>query len=130
MDVENIWEENYGLYRKYTGKVTGEALIESVLWLGGEEQADRLRYLIVDLSEADDGGLTDENIRAVSYYNLAISKSIPFLKYALVVPQLETPQALAALYELHAEKLPWKTRVFNTVDAARLWTQDGEHLAV
>lgn len=130
MQIKNIWEGKHGLYRKYTGMVTGVAMIQSVLWLSGEEQADHLRYLIVDWSDAQDGGITDENIEAASYYNLAISKSIPFLKYALVVPKQETPQALAALYEIHAEKLPWQTKVFNSLDEARHWIQQSPTIAL
>ena len=121
MPFTNKWKDNM-IERVATGKVTGEEIIQSSLDMYGDERFDRLRYGLVDFTQAESFEIDEEEIKKVAYMDRAAARSNPNLKIAIVAPQ-DVINRLANSYVVFAEASPWEAEVLNTLEEARQWLE-------
>ena len=124
MAIDKFWEEN-GIYVRYSGCIEGKDVLSDVLEGSGDPRFDDLRYIIIDLSEALESTVSMEDIEILNAYNKAMAISNPHIKNAVVsFKGDESREALATLYALNAEALPWAVKVFYALDDARQWVSN------
>ena len=119
MPFANKWKDNM-IERVATGKVTGEEIIQSSLDMYGDERFDRLRYGLVDFTQAESFEMDNKETKIVAYMDKAAARSNPNLKIAIVAPQ-DVINKLANAYATFGEVSPWEIEVFDTLDEARQW---------
>ncbi|WP_444996972.1 hypothetical protein [Aliikangiella sp. IMCC44359] len=107
MTVVHDWISDELLRVNYSGDVTGQELLDSVMLVGEDVRMEKLRYIIADWSTIKDAQITADDIRQLAAYILALSKSFPGVKNVSVVSDYESGQARASFYEFLAEESSW-----------------------
>lgn len=121
MPYTTEWE-NQGIHWHYWGEVSGEELIQSNLEIYGDERFDRMKYQIVDLTGVDSFDVTHDDMLKMAAYDRAAARSNPSVKVA-VIAHIATIKSLTTLYDAENQQSPWETRMFDTVEEARFWTE-------
>lgn len=120
MTYTNHWEQD-GLYVDY-GTHTSEAeLLQSIDALSADPRFDHVHYIIGDWSRSAQAEFTSEYVEKLVAMIAVLAKSRPLICNAVVLPQHEDAQAMAAFYVHLAEVLPWKVAWFRTLEEARAW---------
>lgn len=115
-----IWE-NKGLYRKFTGIISGEEILESNFELHAHSDFENIKYVINDFIDITEHAIESSHTRAYATSDDVISDRVGKVKIALVVIQ-DDQIALAENYrELMKDKV-FDCEIFQTVDEARSWT--------
>ena len=120
MPISHEWNPPL-LVTRYTGKVTGEELIQEAISVSGDPRFDSLRYIIGDWTGATESETTPEDVEKLAVYIEQISRSNPNVKNATITYNRESSKALAALYLMLTETTSWKTEMFNTMEGALNW---------
>lgn len=126
MTIQHHWEEK-GLLIRYTGRTSGQELINSALELSGNARFDEIKYIIGDWSASEPGGITSEEVEALVACLRAIAQSNPRIINPSILPPEEHRQALVAFYVALTQDLPWNTDWFHTEEEARDWISHLEH---
>ena len=115
----STWEEK-GLYRVFSGKISGEEVLQSNLDTHGDPRFDDLRYVINDFTQVSDFEVTESDIEIIAVVDDVAVLSNPKIKIALVV----TLRSLLEWVGLYCEKMEDATYIcgiFSTVEEARQW---------
>ena len=124
MTVEYCWEPE-GIYIRFSGSITGVGILAAALDASGDPRFDDISYALVDLFDARSSTVNAEDMKQMAAYVSAMSLTNPRIKNAIVMfPDNEERSALAALYQMLTDNLPWEIKLFETLDAAREWTDD------
>lgn len=111
-----------GLFRAYSGSVSGAEIIAVNELTFSDPRFDELRYLISDYSAVEENNVSMEDVVRIASLNFAASKSNSQIRIAIVATD-ENVTALAALFNFESEELknPWKTAIFATAEEALAW---------
>lgn len=119
MPYTNQWETE-GLYRKFTGEVSGDEILESNFELHEDPKFRTIKYIINDFSALTGHSIKPAHTQAYATTDDIISITKGRLKIALVVTR-EPFISLANNYtELMDGKL-FECKVFDTIESARKW---------
>lgn len=121
MAIHDIWESPTTLIVQYSGRVTGQELVESSLKKSGDDRFDDLQFIIADWTHIHEVDITPEDVKTLVACLRSISKINPHAMNATAIKQDETGNALVAWYKFLADDLSWKIGIFHTVEEARAW---------
>ena len=122
MPYEIRWEPA-GVHWKYTGRLTGQDILQSNLQIYGDARFDDLKYQIVDLLDIDAIDAEPSHIKKVAYLDVAAARTNPGIKVA-VVTERDTLKEWAQMYAEYSDASPWETMVFGNVEEARAWVAE------
>ena len=117
----NQWEKD-GLYRKFTGEITGNEILESNFGLQIQPEFQSIKYIINDFTEVTGHSIDNSHteIYAQTDEKAASKKANCELKIALLVTQ-PSLIALAESYRNEMKDNMFECEIFQTVEAARNW---------
>ena len=118
MPYKNLREQS-GVVQKFTGRLSAEEYLASVVEIVNDTNFELIRYVIADFSEVTETDLSKKEVTQVA----ALSKGAMFtnngIKIAVVVID-PTLMDLAKAYK--SERLAsYPTEIFSTVEQARKW---------
>lgn len=119
MAYELTWEDN-GVYWKYTGKVTGQELIEASTSIYGDERFVDLKYKFVDFYDVDAVEINKDELALIAYQHLAAERANPYLKNVILV---RSDDALAHEFAAFFARSSWEVKVFTDPKEANKWVQ-------
>ena len=111
------WEP-HGVYWKYSGKVSGEEIIQASTSIYGDSRFDDLRYKLVDFLEAEAVDIDEKQVDIIAHQHMAAAISNPHIKTAIVS---EEDLVMAARFVANLSASPWEVRLFHNLDAANSW---------
>lgn len=124
MAYQNTWEER-GVYRKYTGLLTGKLIRESVDEVEGDGRFDSIRYVINDYLAVTGMDVTDFELQAIA----AIDSAASAHNKKIIIAQVSTRQDIISLvtgYDDNLQDNTYQTKIFSTLADARKWIEDEE----
>lgn len=122
MKYINTWEPR-GVYRKFSGLLTGALIREAVEKVEGDERFDKIRYVLNDYLDVTGMDVSDFELNAIA----AIDSVAAIYNRNIKIAQVTTRQDIIGLVTNYDEKLQdntYETRVFSTVADARKWLED------
>ncbi len=109
----------------YTGRLTGDELLQSNMDIYGDERFDKLRYQIVDLRQVEDYVVEDHHMRKIAHLDRAAALTNPRIRVAVVTRGPEGVR-MNDTYSRQAPDSHWKTHTFEDFDEAMQWVKSGE----
>lgn len=125
MPFNNSWEES-GIYRKYSGSVTGEDILQAIDETVADHRYDKVRYIINDFLKISGKQVTHEDIELIAAMDYAASLTNPYIRLAIVTIDPEIEQMLAA-YHQAASPAPFETALFADLAQSRQWAEQPHH---
>ncbi len=119
MPCEVFWEEE-GVWRRFSGLVTGDDILRSNLQVHTSNQFRKLKYQIVDFSGTTEFNVAEEDMRTISEYDAALAGVAPRLKVAVITVREEII-GYRALYKEGAPDSCWELAYFEDLQSARNW---------
>ena len=119
MSYHNKWEAK-GIYRKFTGIVSGQEVLLSNYAIQGDPRFDDIRYVINDFTEIVDFEVSTRDIDTIAAVDNAASISNPNIKVAIVAT-LEPLLLWAKRYCANMQGSPYECELFNSIDDAAKW---------
>lgn len=116
MPYQNEWKEN-GLHRQFTGSITGKEVLESNLYIHGDERFDNIRYVFNDFTRIDGFDVTELNIAEISTMDNVAAMYSKKLKI-IIVANNEDFLHWARLYLTHMENSPFDVDIYEDIDCA------------
>lgn len=123
MTYTNTWEPE-GLYRKFTGSVDGDEILKSNFELHLNPNFQDIKYIINDFTEMTSHSIATGHTRAYATTDDIVSNTKGKLKIALLVTQAEHID-LAKIYCDQMEGKLFKCEIFDTIENARNWANNG-----
>ena len=121
MPYTNNWEEK-GLYRKFTGTISGIEILEANLKLHLDPRFNNIEYVLNDFTEVSDLRVETKHTSAYAASDKVISDRMIGLKIALVVVT-ELQINLANAYRDQMKDSNFKCEVFTSLDDAYKWVR-------
>jgi hypothetical protein len=122
MPYSLTWEPA-GVYKKFTGEVTGAELLQSVLEVSSDARFGSSQYEVSDYLDADNTDFSQDALNEVRAVRIGSFMNNPRIKVAIVTHDTEIQQriysTIAARLTLH------QTKVFNAVADANTWLGRG-----
>ncbi len=119
MPYTNNWQEK-GLYRKFTGTISGIEILEANLKLHVDPRFNNIEYVLNDFTEVGDLRVETKHTSAYAASDKVISDRMHGLKIALVVTT-ELQIELANAYREQMKDSNFKCEVFTSLDDAYKW---------
>ena len=119
MPHTNTWEPA-GLYRKFTGTISGEEILESNFDLHRDSKFQTIKFIINDFTEVIEHSIEVIHTKVYASSDEIISNTKGKLKIALVVTQ-EPLIALANSYREEMIGKRFECNIFKTIEDAREW---------
>lgn len=119
MPHTNTWEPG-GLYRKFTGTISGEEILESNFELHIDPNFQTIKYIINDFTEVTGHSIETAHTRAYATSDDIISNTKGKLKIALVVIQ-PSLLVLANSYREEMRGKLFECEIFQSSEDARKW---------
>ena len=119
MPYKNNWEES-GLYRKFSGEISGREVLGSNLSIQGDCRYDEIKYVINDFTQIEKYDVCDTDIQLLANVDNVAAISKPNLKIAMVA----TLESLNDWTHKYCEKMQGSSyvcRVFGTIEDAYAW---------
>lgn len=119
MSYENVWETD-GVYRKFSGKLTGDEILESVQLVEADSRFDSIRYVINDFLDVTEVDVSPQKIKTVAVIDSAATLSNPDIVLAQVTTNPKVEDVIARYAQApcpHA--YPFK--IFTRLELAREW---------
>lgn len=120
MPYSLTWE-THGVYKKFTGVVTGAELLQSVIEVSMDIRFGRSRYEFSDYLDAEATEFSQDALNEVRAVRIGSFMGNPRIKVAIVTHDAEIQQriysTIAARLTLH------QTKVFNAVADANAWLE-------
>jgi hypothetical protein len=115
-------DDGKGVRKTGSGIVTGLEMFSSAMQGGSldEASARKLRYGLIDFSEATEMKVTPEDIGRIVEMNRKLASFTPGALVAVIAPT-PLPYALARLWHTFSVDLGWKANVFHTRADAVAW---------
>jgi len=120
MPHTNTWELT-GLYRKFTGEVDGEEILESNFEVQVHPNFDNIKFIINDFTEMTGFTITTTHTRAYAKTDDVMSRTKGRLKIAIIASDDEHI-ALAENYREEMKNNKIDCEIFDTEEDARKWT--------
>ena len=119
MPYKNTWEPR-GLYRKFTGKISGEEILKSNFEIHKNPKFHTISYIINDFIEVTGHSIEVIHTQVYASTDEIISYGKANLKIALVVTQ-DPLIALANSYRNEMIGNRFECDIFKTIEDARKW---------
>lgn len=119
MSHTNTWETE-GLYRKFTGYVSGEEILKSNFELHAHPDFNKLKYIINDFTEMSDHSIEIAHAKVYATTDDVVSVTKGALKIALLITQADL-LILANNYRVHLKNETFECEIFKTIEEARAW---------
>lgn len=119
MSYKHVWEDK-GLYRKYSGRVSGKEITQAVEEVHGHALFDSIRYVINNCLDVTQTDITSSEVTVLAALDKAAARSNPNIKIAIVATD-STIQKLAELYGDLIKHSPYTSKIFTNLDEARAW---------
>ncbi len=122
MPLKYEWEQE-GLYRSYSGKVTSDEILESIIELSTNPKFKNAKYVINDLSEITAHPFNTPDTAVFS----EVDKIIAHDKGALFVAFVAPTKELAAITNDYCERMrgtAYTCATFSSIEGARRWITD------
>jgi len=121
VSYEIVWEP-HGVIKRYSGLLTDNDMIQSVIDAEKDVRFDELRYVINDFLATTGVSLTNESVEEISVMDSGAACTNPNIRIA-VVTSLPEIKELATLYA-NSPLNAFPTRIFHTLGEARSWLGD------
>lgn len=105
----------------YTGKLTGDELIQSNMEVYGDPRFDDIRYQIVDLRAITQNLVEDSHMRTIAHLDMAAARSNPRIKIAVIANNSKGMEMSDTYINHTGHKSPWITKTFLTIEQANEW---------
>jgi len=115
----NNWEAG-GVYKVFSGDVTGSEVLDSAVEVEEDQRFDQVRYVINDFLAVDGVDANERDIALVAAIDRAASKTNPDIRIAVVATQQKIIE-LAQHYSRLIEDCPFQAQLFASVEDARNW---------
>jgi len=112
--------EAHGLYRKFSGHVSGEEILESNFQLHRHPCFRKIRYVINDFSDISSDSIEIDHTAAYATSDRIIAHAKGSLRVALVVTQ-PSHHDLARHYREMMQGTHFSCEIFDQLAAAREW---------
>ena len=122
MPYTNTWETD-GLYRKFTGKISGDEILESNFELHTDPDFQKIKYIINDFTEVTGHSIETIHTKVYALTDEMVSRTKGKLKIALVVTQ-DPLIALANSYREEMISNRFECDIFQTIEDARKWVSN------
>lgn len=122
MKYTNTWE-SLGVYRKYSGLLTGKIIREAVEKVEGDHRFDTIRYVINDYLNVTDIKISEAELLAIA----AIDSVASIYNKRIKIAQVTTRQDIIDLisnYDDELEDNTYETKTFSKLIDARKWITD------
>jgi hypothetical protein len=119
MTYKTMWEEN-GVYWKYSGKVSGDEIVEASTSLYGDPRFSTMKYKFVDFYDVERIEIDDDQLALIAYQHLATERANPYLKNAILAKS-NANLRLAYEFASYFDKSSWSVKVFTDPDEANNW---------
>ena len=119
MPHENTWETE-GLYRVFTGEVSGDEILESNFELHVHPDFQKIKYVINDFTAVTSQTIAAVHTKAYAKTDDIISNTKGSLKIALIVIN-EPLISLANSYREQMIGSSFECEIFQSIDDARNW---------
>ena len=122
MPHKNTWEPG-GLYRKFTGTISGEEILESNFELHVDPNFQTINYIINDFTEVTSHSIETIHTKVYASTDEIVSNTKGKLKIALVVTQ----SPLIALANSYREEMignKFECDIFQSIEDARKWVSN------
>lgn len=106
----------------YTGRLTGEELLQSNMDIYGDERFDDLRYQIVDLRAVDEFVVDEHHMRKIAHLDRAAAYTNPRIRVAVVTSD-QKGESMTDTYIEQSPEAHWPTQTFYDFDQAIRWVQ-------
>lgn len=119
MSHQDKWEKD-GLYRHFTGKVSGEEILDANLNIQGDVRFLDIKYVINDFTQTTEFDSTKTDVAKIVTFDNVVSISKKQLKIAIVA----TLDSLLPWVNLYCEKMqnaPYDVKVFDNMNDALQW---------
>ena len=122
MPYKNTWEQ-HGVYRIFSGKITGQEVLQSVQEVESDNRFDNIRYVINNFLDVTEIGVSPKDIKIIAAIDTAAALTNPDIKIAQIAtdPQIK---ALNILYSEVTGNSPYPTQVFSNLEDARKWLEE------
>lgn len=110
---------------QFTGKLTGQDLIECNMAMYGNQRFDELHVQIIDMLEVTQFECTVDDVKKVAALDSAAGRINPNMKCALVSSE-QVAHQLSKIYQKGISNSPWEGKSFQTLESARQWTSEGQ----
>lgn len=118
MSNKIIWEHR-GVYWKYSGKVSGQEIIDATSPLYGDSRFDDLRYKLVDFLDAESIEINKDEVTLLACQHRVAALSNRNIKNAILVkPELSE---LADTFVAFFDDSPWTVQSFHNREEANNW---------
>lgn len=118
------WNANTVIWT-YSGRLTGEELLQSNMEIYGDERFDNLRYQIVDLRAVESFIVDDHHMRKIAHLDRAAAYSNPRIRVAVVTKDQQGVH-MNDTYSAQAPDSHWETRTFEDFDEAARWVRSND----
>lgn len=115
------WEPD-GLYRKFTGEISGDEILESNYELHTDPDFKNIKYIINDFTEISGHSIEVSYTKAYAISDNVISAIRGSLKVALVAIQDDHVE-LANDYRNQMEGKKFECEIFKRIEDARKWVK-------
>ena len=115
-----IWESE-GLYREFTGEISGDEILESNLELHIHPDFQSIKYIINDFTKVTTHSIEINHTKAYATTDKVISNSKGRLKIAIVVVNDSLIDLAQGYREQMLESL-FECEIFKALESARSWT--------
>ena len=122
MPHTNTWESD-GLYRKFTGEISGVEILESNFELHNDPNFANIKYVINDFLEVTGHSIETAHTEVYAKTDELISDTKGELKIALVIIQASLI-SLANNYRELMKDTSFECEIFQTTEDARKWVSD------
>lgn len=116
-----IWEEK-GLYRCFSGIVSGDEILESNFKLHELPNFADIEYIINDFTHVEGHEIRPVHTKSYATSDIIIATQKGVLYIALVVNQTELLQLAKVYQQLMIDQL-FKCEIFETLENARHWVK-------
>ena len=119
IELEHL-DDGRGVLWQFRGTVTGQDMIDTNDTVFSEEPTDRLLYLLVDTSTADQIEVSVDEIAKIALQDKMAADKYHNLVIAAVASE-QSIFGLARMWEARSEDARLHTQVFRTVPEAQAW---------
>ena len=113
-----IWEHD-GVYKKFTGVVTGDELLQSVNEVANDMQFGKAHYEVSDYLDAESTEFSQDALNEVRAVRIGSFQRNPRIRVAIVTLD---PQIQLRIFSTIATRLTLhQTKVFSAVAEANVW---------
>jgi hypothetical protein len=124
MPFKTIWEDR-GVLFDLSGTVTAQEITDIQELFYGDARSDSAKYVLFDISNIEELAIEEQDITFFAARDAGASKSISFVKVALIANDQNMKSILQKYIDVSLEvNRNWTFEIFDEIIAARKWIED------